>query len=94
MKPPKGMTAPLPGTEPLLHWSMAEPDWQVFAQLPPRLVDQISASPEFKLLTPPKSVTLPAPTAPAAPAQAPAPHAAKPAPAGSGFDDMDDDIPF
>jgi hypothetical protein len=30
----------------------------------------------------------------AAPARAPAPAPAKAAPAGSGFDDMDDDIPF
>jgi hypothetical protein len=104
MKPPKGMTAPLPGSEPLAHWSMAEPDWAVFAALPSRLQDHISASPEFKLLNPPKSVTLPTPTAPAEPVQAPAPTALATAPApvpqapagadtGSGFDDMDD-IPF
>ena len=103
MKLPKGMSAQVDSAEELLHWSMAEPDWAVFAQLSSRLADQISASPEFKLLTPPKSVTLP--TAPAAPVQTPAPtpRATAPAPAsrapaaadtGSGFDDMDDDIPF
>ncbi len=100
MKPPKGMTTPLPGNEPLLHWSMAEPDWQAFAQLPSRLQTQIAASPEFKLLDVPKSVSL-APAAPA-PVQTPAPArptapAPKPTPqatTGSGFDDMDDDIPF
>ncbi len=108
MKPPKGMTAQVDSVEPLLHWSMAEPDWVVFAQLSSRLADQIGASPEFKLLTPPKSVTLPTPTAPAAPVQTPAPppRATAPTPApqapaaapvgavGSGFDDMSDDIPF
>lgn len=97
MKPPKGMTAPISGSEPLLHWSMSAPDWQVFAQLPQRLVDQISTSPEFQALTPPKSVSVPAPvqaTAPVARTPAPAPQAPAPAPAGSGFDSMDDDIPF
>jgi len=106
MKPPKGMTAPLPGNEPLLHWSMAEPDWTVFAQLGSRLADQIAASPEYQALTPPKSVTLPASPAPAAPVHTPAPPPARqtaPAPkpqapaaadTGSGFDDMDSDIPF
>lgn len=105
MKPPKGMTAQVDSVEPLLHWSINEPDWTVFEQLSSRLADQISASPEFKLLTPPKSVTLPTPTAPAAAVQTPAPtpRATAPAPApqapavadtGSGFDDMDSDIPF
>jgi len=94
MKPPKGMTAQVDGVEPLLHWSMAAPDWTVFAQLTPRLVEQISASPEFALLTPPKSVTLPPASAPAAQAPAPAPQPPAGAAVGSGFDDMDDDIPF
>ena len=109
MKPPKGMTAPLPGNEPLLHWSMAAPDWQVYAQLGSRLADQIATSPEFKLLDVPKTISLPAPPTPPAPAApvhtpaptprttAPAPQAAPPAPlgsVGSGFDDIDDDIPF
>ena len=95
MKPPKGMTRPDgTATEPLQQWDMAAPDWQVFAVLTPRLVEQIESSPEFKLLSVPKSIKLAAPGAPAAPAaRAPAPAAA-PGPVGSGFDDMEDDVPF
>lgn len=87
MKPPKGMTCPEGcGNEPLQQWDMAAPDWAVFATLPPRLVEQIEASPEFKALTPPKSVTLPTHAAPAA---------APVGTVGSGFDDMaDDEVDF
>lgn len=112
MKPPKGMVCPVGcGTEPLMHWDMAAPDWSVFAGLSSRLQEQIATSPEFAALTPPRSVSLtPRPAAPARPA--PGPAAARPAPAAaarpapapqpapaagrpsSGFDDMDDDIPF
>jgi hypothetical protein len=101
MKPHTGLNAQVDSVETLQHWSMAAPDWTVFAQLTPRLVEQISASPEYQALTPPKSVTLPPATAPAAQVQAPAPTAPAPAPqapagadTGSGFDDMDSDIPF
>ena len=60
MRPPKNMTCPEGcGMEPLLQWDMAAPDWSVFAVLPPRLVDQIEASPEFQALKPPKTVAVP-----------------------------------
>ncbi len=94
MKPPKGMTAP-EGTcnEPLLHWDMSAPDWEVFSQLSSKLMEQIEASPEFMALKKPtKPVAIPAP-ATRAPAKAPE-REAEPALAGSGFDDMDSDIPF
>jgi hypothetical protein len=92
MKPPKGMTRPDgTATEPLQQWDMAAPDWQVFAVLTPRLIEQIESSPEFKLLTVPKSIKLAAPAARGqAPAAAPEPVGS----AGSGFDDLDDDVPF
>ena len=105
MRLPKGF-APGPDTEPLVHFDLNEPDWQVFAQLSSRLQDQIAASPEFAKLTVPTSIKLvpPAAVAPAARAPAtPAPAARAPAPAAeqqrggggdSGFDDMDDDVPF
>ncbi len=98
MRLPKGMPPPA-GTEELKHFDMSSPDWAVFAGLSSRLQEQIAASPEFKLLTPPKSVNLPAPQAPAAPAAparppAPAPRPAPTHPAfDSGFDDMED-VPF
>jgi hypothetical protein len=103
MAAPKG-TIPPEGTcnEPLMHWDMAAPDWAVFAALPARIVEQIEASPEYKALTPPAGriaapSPLQAPAKPptAAPTATPAP-APKPgqAGAGSGFDDIDDDIPF
>lgn len=103
MAAPKGTTPP-EGTcnEPLTHWDMAAPDWAVFAALPARIVEQIEASPEFKALTTPSGrIAVPshlqAPTKPhaTAPIATPAP-ATKPgqAGAGSGFDDIDDDIPF
>jgi hypothetical protein len=92
MKPPKGMTAPEgTGNEPLVQWDMAAPDWAVFAALTPRLVEQIESSPEFKSLTPPAgriAVHTPAPTRTHTPAAAPV------GTVGSGFDDLDDDVPF
>lgn len=91
MKPPKGMVG-TPATELLVHLDLSAMDWTVYAGLSPRLAEQIALSPEFQALTPPRSVTIPAPAQPPAPPPAAAPPAA--APAGSGFDDMDDDIPF
>ena len=103
MKLPKGFAA-APGAEPLVSFDLDAPDWQAFAGLSSRLQAQIAEAPEFAKANPPKTVQLAAagqaPAAPAAPAAAPAPTPA-PAPAappagaaGSGFDDMDDDIPF
>lgn len=98
---PKGMTAPEGcGQEPIVLWDMtaAEPDWPAFAGLSQRLVEQIEASPEFKRLKVPKTIHLPspmqAPAKPLAPAATPAPAPAPTAGAGSGFDDMGDDVPF
>ena len=100
MRLPKGF-APGPDTEPLVHFDLNEPDWQVFAQLSSRLQDQIAASPEFAKLTVPTSIKLvppaavaPAARAPATPAPAPAAAPGPVGSAGSGFDDMDDDVPF
>lgn len=93
MRLPKGF-APGVDTEPLIHFDLSAPDWAVYAALPSRLQDQIAASPEFARLTPPAKVVLPAPTAPAAQVQARAPQAPAVTPVGSGFDDMDDDVPF
>lgn len=94
MKPPKGMQAPA-GIEPLLYWDMSasNPDWQAFHQLHPKLIEQITASPEYQRLTPPKRVSLPA-QAPSR-AQAPVPAPSKPEPPfteteGTGFDDLPD----
>jgi hypothetical protein len=54
MKAPRGMAAPEgTGTEPLLLWDLTKPDWDVFAQLSPKLQEQIKASPEFKALRKP-----------------------------------------
>jgi hypothetical protein len=100
MKLPKGFAA-APGAEPLVSFDLDAPDWQAFAGLSSRMQAQIAESPEFAKANPPKAVQLAAAgQAPAAPAAAPAPTPA-PAPAappagaaGSGFDDMDDDIPF
>lgn len=98
MKLPRGMAAPQ-ASEPLEHWDMSgsvPPDWTVFVALPKRLQETIEASPEFARLQPPKSVAV-APQAAPQHAAAPAPLPPQPAPAGavgSGFDDMDDDIPF
>lgn len=68
MKAPKGMPIPQ-GDEPLLYWSMSDPapNWEAFALLHPKLVEQIEASPEFKRLTPPKRIAVTA--QPAMPAQ-------------------------
>lgn len=99
MRLPKGF-APGLDTEPLIHFDLSAPDWTVFAQLPSRLQDQIAASPEFAKLDAPKSIALPAapaPTRATAPTPAPRASAPKPQPSaavGSGFDDMDNDIPF
>lgn len=101
MKLPRGF-APGIDTEPLVHFDLSAPDWAVFAGLSSKLQEQISTSPEFARLTPPKTVSLPAQAPAAPPAHTPAPQtpvpsrpaAPPPAPAGSGFDDMDDDIPF
>jgi hypothetical protein len=99
MKLPRGMVAPV-ATEPLVHFDLAQPNWQTFAGLSSRLQTQIATSPEYQAIpNKPTSVAVaapaPTPTRPAAPAptpvRQPAPAAA---PAGSGFDDMDDDIPF
>ena len=81
-KPVKGMVAP-EGTanEPLLFWDMSadEPDWEAFAQLHPKLQEQIQASPEFLALSlkQPKSVSTGGSAA-----------------SGSGFDDLDNDVAF
>ena len=99
MKAPKGMAAP-EGTanETELHWDMSKPDWAVFAQLSARLVEQIEASPEFKALKQPTGrIALGAPSTPHQDHFAPPPESAysdTAAGAGSGFDDMSDDIPF
>ena len=111
MKAPKGMPVP-ESVEPLLYWSMSDPapNWEAFALLHPKLVEQIEATPEFKRLTPPKRIAVtsqPAmPAAQNAPGRAaaapaiPAPAQARqnaPAPSyesASGFEDMDSDIPF
>ncbi|MCK2127655.1 hypothetical protein MX652_13245 [Thauera aromatica] len=96
---PKGMTAPELQDAPVL-FDLAAPDWNVFAGLSSRMQETISASPEYQSASAPKSVSLSAPAAsrpaPAAPAPAtPAPAAATAyAPAGAGFADFDDDIPF
>lgn len=106
MKTPKG-SAPPQASGVLVHWAMdtPAPNWEAFARLPKRIAEQVQAAPEFARLNPPKSVTLstPAPAA-SSPAPAPAPSAPKPAaqpapvqayaPAGAGFADFDDDIPF
>lgn len=47
VKPPKGMTGSEP-SEPLVHFDLAAPDWQVFDRLGDKLKQQIAASPEYK----------------------------------------------
>lgn len=69
------------GVNPLQMFRLAEPDWAMFETFSKGLKAKIEASPEFRALK-----NRQAPQAPAAPQAA-----AKPA---SGFDDMDDDIPF
>lgn len=81
MKLPKGATAPEGcGQEELLLWDMSAPDWEVFAKLPKRTVEQIEASPEFKALKQPASVPMGTDTAAST--------------SSTPFDDMDDDLPF
>ena len=87
MKAPKGMPVP-ESVEPLLYWSMSDtaPNWEAFALLHPKLVEQIEQTPEFKRLTPPKRIAvtsqpaMPAQTAQNAPGRAAAAQAI-PAPA-------------
>lgn len=100
MAAPKGTTPP-EGTcnELVMHWDMAAPDWTVFANLPARVVEQIEASPEFKSLTPPagripSASPMQAASRPTPPPPAPAPKPGQAGAGGSGFDDLDDDIPF
>lgn len=59
MKAPKGMPVPA-SAEPLLYWSMSdpEPNWEAFALLHAKLVEQIEATPEYKRLTPPKRIAV------------------------------------
>ncbi len=89
MKPPKGMADRFPLDEPLLYWSMSDPqpDWSAFEMLHAKLQEQIQASPEFARLRRPTTVVLSAPAAPTRPAAAtePPPHA---------FADLADDIDF
>ncbi len=105
MRLPKGMPA-APGTEPLACFDLDKPDWQAFAQLGSRLQAQIAESPEYARASPPAHIQLglaanapqhaarrPAP-APTSPMPEFAPHDAAPAGAGSGFDEMPDDMPF
>jgi len=77
---PKTMAAPAPVVGAIV-FDLADPlCGQDLPQLPARLVEQIQQSPEWQAIVSRR---------PAAPARA-----AAPAPACSGFDDMDDDIPF
>lgn len=101
MKLPKGMAAAT-GTEPLVSFDLDAPDWQAFATLGSRLQQQISESPEYARADAPGHIKVGlAANHAASPAPAPAsampefaPHNAAPAGAGSGFDDMPDDMPF
>lgn len=68
------------GVNKLQLFRLAEPDWELYETFSKGLKAKIEASPEFKAIK-----------------SRPAPKQATPAPAGStgsGFDDMDDDIPF
>lgn len=82
MKPPKGMPIPA-GLESLLSWDMSKPDWQAFAALPPKLVQQIEASPEWAAIKGqlPASVSLSG-------------KAEGGSTTGGSFDDLGDDVPF
>ena len=102
MAAPRGVPVPEART-PVQHFSMDSPDWGVFATLSPRLVEQMEACPEFKRLKVPARIPVPQAPAPTASRHAPAPAAAPAmqeldqaymAGAGSGFDGMDDDLPF
>ena len=78
---PKQMKASLPeGHNPLVFFDAEDPDMAVFEVLGEKIKAQIQQSPEFKSSSAAKNV------AQAAPKPAPKPS--------SGFDDMDDDIPF
>lgn len=68
------------GVNALQVFRLAEPDWEMYETFSKGLKAKIEGSPEFKALTGRK--------APQAKAETPA------APQGSGFDDMEDDIPF
>ncbi len=105
-KLPKNMAVP-DGAEPLTLFDMSAPDWDTFARLGSRLQNQIAESPEFAKSNPPAHVSLSlaatalpglqsSTSASPAPSAMPefAPHDAAPAGAGSGFDDIDDSIPF
>lgn len=91
---PKGMSAPELSEKPVI-FDLAAPDWQAYAGLSSRMQETISASPEYQAAKAPASVRLsaPAPTAPR-PAPSPAPAVQTYAPAGEGFADFEDDIPF
>jgi hypothetical protein len=69
------------GMNELQVFRLAEPDWEMFETFSKGLKTKIEASPEFKALTGRK----------APPAKQVAPEKQAPA---SGFDDMDDDVPF
>lgn len=85
MRLPKGMPAPA-GELALTRFDLSDPDWVTYELLPERIRQQIEQSPEFQQAAAhrPQRVSIPAPAAPAPAAGA----------AGSGFDDMDNDIPF
>lgn len=98
MKTPKGSTPPS-AISGLAHWAMDAPDWQSFALLPKRIVEQIQSASEFARLNPPASISIAPQTAPAV-AQAAQAAPARPAPApmpqtaADPFAGFDDDIPF
>ena len=110
MKTPKGSAPPpASGALVHWAMDTPAPDWEAFARLPKRIAEQVQAAPEFARLSPPKSVSLTAAPASAPepaqkPAQAPQAPAPMPtpapapvqtyAPAGAGFADFEDDIPF
>jgi hypothetical protein len=91
MKPPRGMADRFPLDEPLLYWSMSDPqpDWAAFETLHAKVQEQIQASPEFARLRRPTSAPL-NPTATAAPAR----PAAATEPPPHAFADLADDIDF
>jgi len=77
---PRSMPAPEPVIAPLVFDLSDGECGKDLEQLPQRIRAQVEASPEWAALT--------------ARAPAPARAAAQPATSSSGFDDMDDDIPF
>lgn len=93
MKLPKGMPAGK-GELPPVVFDLSAPDWKVFAGLSNRLQGQIAESPEYAAI-PNKPHTAPSATRSAPPA--PAAHAQSygvQAPHSSGFDGIDEEIPF